>query len=249
MPGTRPMAGYLARPATETIRGSVIVGMELFGVSAHVRDVGDRLAGLGFLAVAPDLYHRSAPGIELAADDSGRERGFELLDQLTRSNALDDIRATTAHLDERGTPLTAMVGLSVGGHVAYLAASQLDLPAVVIFYAGWLPTTDITLSQPEPTLALTPYITGRVLMLLGDDDPLIPAQDRRRIGDALQRAGIDHQLVSYPGAGHAFLCDRRDSFRAEAASDAWDRLSAFLTETGYAACGPAAADQPGGMLI
>lgn len=68
-------------------------------------------------------------------------------------------------------PLAGVVGLSVGGHVAYLAAAHLDIPATVIFYGGWIPTTDITISQPEPTIAAAGGITGWVLMFIGERTP------------------------------------------------------------------------------
>lgn len=228
IPRSAPMTGYLARPDSADPIGSVIVGMELFGVSAHVRDICDRLAAAGYLALAPDLYHRSAPGIELPADDDGRTRGFELLQRLTRSQALDDIHATIDYLRQRHIPLAGMVGLSVGGHIAYLAAGHLDLPAVAVFYGGWIPTTDITISQPEPSITVTPAITGRVLMLVGSKDAIIPPEHRHQIATALSAAGIDHKLVEYPDVGHGFLCDRRDSFHREAADDAWNQLINFL---------------------
>jgi carboxymethylenebutenolidase len=241
VPGASLMGGYLARPDIADPIGSVIVGMELFGVSAHVRDICDRLASLGYLALAPDLYHRSAPGIELAADEHGRTRGFELLQQLTRTQVLDDVRATIAFLHERNIPLAGMVGLSVGGHVAYLAAAHLDLPAIAVFYGGWIPTTDITISQPEPTITSTPDITGRVLMLVGSEDLIIPSEHRSQIADALTAAGIDHKLIEYPGVGRGFLCDRRHSFHPEAANNAWNHLVSLLAETSNRP--PAAATQ------
>ncbi len=231
MPGAAPMPGYLARPATAEPSAAVIVGMELFGVSAHVRDVCDRLAGLGYLAIAPDLYHRSAPGIELPEDEQGRVRGFELLAQLTRARVLTDITATIKHLADYDTPLAGMVGLSVGGHVAYLAAAHLDIPATAVFYGGWIPTTDITISQPEPTIAATAGITGRVLMIIGDQDALIPPDQRRQLADALRTTGVEHKLIEYPGAGHGFLSDRRTSHHPTAARDAWTHLERFLHHT------------------
>jgi len=231
-PGAGAMGAYLARPDTAPARGAVLVGMELFGLSAHVRDVCDRLAGAGYLAIAPDFYHRTSPGIELPADEQGRARGFELLNQLTRSQTIDDIGATLHWINANAeTDLAAMVGLSVGGHLAYLAATEFDLPAVSIFYGGWIPTTDLPLSRPVPTLAGTPRITGHVQMFLGTDDPLIPATQRRQIDQALSAAGIDHELIEYPGVGHGFLCDRRPSFHPEAANDAWNRLLRLLDKS------------------
>ena len=71
----------------------------------------------------------------------GLARGFELLHQLTRDDALRDARAAIDHLRLIGSDRIGMVGLSVGGHLAYLAASEFDLAAAVIVYGGWIPTT------------------------------------------------------------------------------------------------------------
>lgn len=231
VPVAAPMPGYLAQPATAKPSGAVIVGMELFGISAHVRDVCDRLARLGYLAIAPDLYHRSAPGIELPENEQGRARGFQLLAQLTRRHVLTDISATIDYVAGYATPLAGMVGLSVGGHIAYLAAAHLDLPATAIFYGGWIPTTDISISQPDPTIDATASITGRVQMFVGNEDSLIPPDHRRQIADALRAAHVEHELIEYPQAGHGFLSDRRPSYDPSAAHDAWTHLTRFLAQT------------------
>lgn len=223
-----PMAGYLARPDTLEPGAGVLVGMELFGLSAHVRDVCERLARLGYLALAPDLYHRSDPGVELPENADGCARGFELLHRLNRQQALADVEAARTWLQARGNTVTGMVGLSVGGHVAYLAATELDLPAVAVAYGGWIPTTNIPLSQPEPTLNRTPGITGRVLLLVGDNDTLIPAEQRRQLAAALTDARVDHELITYPDTAHGFLSDRRDSYNPMAADDAWQRIHQLL---------------------
>lgn len=223
------MGGYLARPAGPGPFPGVLVGMELFGISAHVRDVCDRLARLGYLALAPDLYHRSAPGIELPENAAGRERGFALLHQLTREQALTDVGAGVDHLRASGSDRVGMVGLSVGGHVAYLTATALDIPAVVVAYAGWIPTTDIPLSQPQPTLVRTPAISGRILFVVGEDDLLVPPEHRQLVADALRGANVRHELVQYPGAAHGFLSDRRDTHHPEAAADVWERIGRLLS--------------------
>ncbi len=106
-----------------------------------------------------------------------------------------------------------MVGLSVGGHIAYYAATQLPLAAVAVFYPGWLTDTGIALSRPEPTLALTPGLTAhgtRLLFLVGDADQLYTAAQRDQIAARLREDGVDHEMVVYPGAPHGFFCDERD---------------------------------------
>src|SRR4051812_14196606 len=132
-----PMRGYLARPAGPGTHPGVLVGMELFGVSAHVRDTCERLAALGLTALAPDLYHRVAPGADFPEDTGGRTAAFTALHRLTRDDVISDVRAARDHLLAAGCPQVSMVGLSTGGHVAYLAATELDLAAVVVAYGGW----------------------------------------------------------------------------------------------------------------
>lgn len=226
--GGPAMGAFVARPAGPWPAGGVLVAGELFGLSGHVRDVCERVAALGYVALAPDLHHRTAPGVELAHDAAGRERGFALLEQMTRAQVLDDVRAAFEHLRAKGCERVGMVGLSVGGHVAYLAATELELAAVAVLYGGWIPTTDIPLSQPEPTLARTPGITGRLLVLVGEHDHVVPTEHRRAIADALNAAGIHHEIVEYPGVGHGFFCERRDTYDPAAAEDSWDRLASLF---------------------
>jgi len=223
------MGGYVASPTGPGPFPGVVVAMELFGLSAHVREVCEWLAVGGFVALAPDLYHRTAPGVELAEDATGREHGFHLLHQQTREQVLCDIAAAIARLRADGSTAVGMVGLSVGGHVAYLAATEFDLPAVAVAYGGWLPTTDIPLGRPEPTLARTPQITGRVLFLVGDHDQVVPPEHRRDIAQALRAAGVRHEIISYPGVAHGFLSDRRATYNPTAAHDAWRRVQDLLT--------------------
>jgi carboxymethylenebutenolidase len=219
-----PMGAYLARPTAPGTFPGVLVGMELFGIDAGVRDVCDQLAGLGFVALAPDFHHRTAPGTELSRDPTGRARGFELLELMTRTTVLSDVRAAMDHLHAAGSQHVSMVGLSLGGHIAYLAATEFDLAAVAVFYGGWLPTTDIPISRPEPTLSLTPQITGRVLFLVGENDHVVPSGQQREIADALREADVHHEIVVYPGIGHGFLgTDQATS------ADAWRRVHALLT--------------------
>src|SRR4051794_16264420 len=117
--GTR-MGAYLARPTEEAPRAGVIVGMELFGVTAHVRDVCERLARHGYAALAPDVHHRAEPGVELAHDETGRTRGFELLDALTRDGVVADIAATADALRERGCARVGELGVIVRGQIEFL---------------------------------------------------------------------------------------------------------------------------------
>lgn len=223
------MGAYLAYPVDSGNYPGVIVGFELFGLTNHMRTLVERIARLGYVVIAPDFYHRSAPGAELEATAEGRARGFALLHQLTRQQAISDVHGAMTYLRERWKCLQiGMVGFSVGGHIAYLAATRLDLKATVAFYPGWLPVQDIPLSQPTPTLTLTPGIAehnGSLLFLVGEQDFLIPTPQRELIARELLAAGVRHELVVYPEALHGFFCDERESFHQASADDAWRRMS------------------------
>lgn len=232
--GSSTMSAYMARPHILGSYPGVIVGSELFGVTSYIRNVVDRIARLGYVALAPDFYHRSSPGIELEANAEGRTRGFELLHQLTRQQAIDDVCAAMIYLRNTGSSKIGMLGLSVGGHIAYLAATQLDLKATVAFYPGWLTTEDIPLSRPAPTLSLTSGIAehdGYLLLLVGEQDGLIPASQREAIATELLAAKVRHELVTYPDTPHRFFCEEGESYRQFAANDAWNRVrKVFATE-------------------
>jgi carboxymethylenebutenolidase len=90
-----------------------------------------------------------------------------------------------------------------------------------------LPTTDISLSRPEPTLSLTPAITGHILFLVGENDHVVPPSHQREIADALREADVKHEVVVYSGIGHGFL-----TTDPAIAADAWRRVHALLTSAG-----------------
>jgi carboxymethylenebutenolidase len=224
------LPAYLARPATAPAPVGVIVAHELFGVNPDIRGVADDLAGAGFLTIAPEFYHRdAAPGCWLERDDAGRREGFGYLHRLQRDQALADVAAAMGWLTaEPGIERVAVVGFSAGGHLSYLAACRLPVSRAAVLYGGWLPSTDIPMSQPTPTLDLTTGITGLILYLTGEDDALIDAGQREQIRTTLAAAGVDHELVSYPGVGHAFFWPGTPPFSREARDDAWRRIVQLL---------------------
>jgi len=229
VPDGTVLPAYVVRPATPSPTG-VIVAHELFGVTPGIQGVADDLASAGYLAIAPEFYHRAAPaGRWLPSDDAGRAEGFGYLNRLQRQQAIDDTAAGIAWLrSQPGIERIAMVGFSAGGHLAFLAACSLEIDRTAVLYGGWLPVTDIPLSQPTPTLELTPGIGGRLLYLVGEDDFLIDADQRRQIADALHAAGPEHEVVSYPEVGHAFWWPGTPAFSQKARDDAWSRILALL---------------------
>jgi carboxymethylenebutenolidase len=142
---------------------------------------------------------------------------------------LDDVAAASDWLrSQPGIERIAMIGFSVGGHLAYLAATRLPISRTAVAYGGWLPQADFAFGQAPPTLDLTPGITGKLLYLVGEEDFLIDAAQREQIRAALEAAGVDHELVTYPGTGHAFFWPGTPEFRPRSRADAWARILAFL---------------------
>ncbi len=236
LPDGSAMGAYLARPALGEPRAALLVAHELFGVSPDIRGLADQLAELGYAALAPEFYHRSSPlGQWLPRDDAGRKRGFEQLQRLTRDGVVEDVRAAMAYAGTIcANPRLGMLGFSMGGHIAYLAATQLDLTATAVLYGGWLASTDIPLSQPNPTLELTRGIAehgGHMLYLVGGSDHLIDAEQVTRIQSALQAADVPSKVVVYAGAAHAFFWPDAPSYDADARAAAWQELRGFFERT------------------
>jgi carboxymethylenebutenolidase len=235
--GSLPMTAYLARPAGADSHPTVLVCSELWGVTEEVRDVVRRVAALGCVAIAPNLYHRSGPDTAagLEESDANRKRGFELLGRLTRDGVEADLRACTAYAHDHAaaTGKTGVLGFSLGGHIAYFAASRLDLAAAAIFYPGWLPVAGTALSRPEPLLEATGGIAERdvrMLLFFAELDHVIDADQRSRIDHALTAAGVRHETVVYPGAQHAFFFPGRGVYDKDAAEDSWLRVRTLFAD-------------------
>jgi carboxymethylenebutenolidase len=220
---------YLVRPAAPGSYPAVIVAHQLFGVTADVRDTADRIARLGFAVLAPNFFHRSSRSVQLTADDAGRQTGFKLMGELTRQGVVADVAAASAYLRDIGcTGVAGMVGLSMGGHLTYYAATQVPLPVAIVLYPGWLTSTDMPVSRPEPTVELTGGITGKLVFITGDADHVVTAEQRAQIAARLTAEGVDHEMVVIPGAPHAFLSEGTPAYDPAAAATAWQVITMSL---------------------
>jgi carboxymethylenebutenolidase len=212
---------YEASPAGPP-RGAIVVIQEAFGVNPHIEDVTRRAAAAGYLAVAPDLFHRSGPG---SVVEYGKfEQVMEYFTALAGDhNVLADVDAALAHVRAAGFPdeRIGIVGFCFGGRVTFLTAVRRKIGAAVGFYGGGI----VTGRFPQ-----FPALVGEVaslhtpwLGLFGDQDASIPVDDVEALRAALRDAPVDTEIVRYSEAGHGFHCDKRDDYRADAADDAWKR--------------------------
>ncbi|HKF34379.1 MAG TPA: dienelactone hydrolase family protein [Jatrophihabitantaceae bacterium] len=215
---------YVAVPRDRDPVGAVVAGAEMFGFTGHTRAVCDTLANAGYAVVAPDFYWRDTRRPTLGYDDAGRAEARRLMGGLRRDGVLADVGAALDEATTRaGRGGTAVVGLSMVGHVAVLAATRFPLDLAVAFYGGWTLHGGIPLADPPP-LDDAAKITAFVLAFIGGRDFLVSQDEWHAIDERLTAAGVPHELVTYPDAAHGFANDERpDTYDAPSASDAWRR--------------------------
>ncbi|WP_018658443.1 dienelactone hydrolase family protein [Actinomadura flavalba] len=221
--GDGPMRVYAARPASPADR-AVVVLQEAFGVNEHIQDIARRFAARGFLALAPDLFHRTGAGT-LGYDQHAE--AMPLIGAIGPDAITTDVRAVLDHLaveEGVGAARTAVVGFCFGGRAAFTAATAIPgLAATVVFYGPGIA------AGPHAVLDRAGSIDAPLLLHVGGEDPTIPADQVAAIDETLGKAGVAFEQHVYAGAGHAFACDARPNmFRADAATAAWGRTHAFL---------------------
>jgi carboxymethylenebutenolidase len=222
--GDLQIAAYLAIPKQEGVYPAVIVFQEVFGVNDHIRTVTNRIAQEGYVAIAPAIYQRVAPGFDVGYSDAELELGRTYKMQTKASELLSDTQATIQYLRDlhQVNPIAiGTIGFCFGGHVAYLAATLPEIKATASFYGAGIATT--TPGGTEPTLHCTAEIQGTIYLFFGERDPLIPLAEVDQIEAELTAQHIQHRIFRYP-ATHGFFCGQRDSFQPEAAAAAWQEV-------------------------
>ncbi len=227
---TQTMGAYLARPSEPGTYPGVLVFMEIFGVNTHIREVTERVAAEGYVAMAPDFFHRTGPGVEYGYDEVGMTEGIKLLNQLKADEMIADAWASVSFLKRknyvRGDRIGA-VGFCVGGHMTYLTACETDVKAAASFYGGGIAGPQGFGGAPS-TISRTSKIDGKIVCLFGEKDTAIPLEQVEAIRAELTTHNIPHEVVVYPGAEHGFFCDQRGSYNKAAADDAWAKVKALF---------------------
>ncbi|MGC1409228.1 MAG: dienelactone hydrolase family protein [Acetobacteraceae bacterium] len=223
------LPGYYARPANGTGFPIVLVNEEVFGVNEYIRDVCRRLAKLGYLAVAPEIYARI--GDLSKATDSAQVGG--ITSKLPDAELMSDLDATlnwAAH-NKGDASRMAEIGFCRGGRTVWLyAADNPKLRAAVAFY-GVLDgnRTDI---QPHTALDVADQIKCPLLGLYSGKDALNPVATVHEAEAKAKAAGKTVEIVIYPDAPHGFHADYRPSYRPADAEDGWKRALAWFKRYG-----------------
>ncbi|AFZ43268.1 hypothetical protein PCC7418_1061 [Halothece sp. PCC 7418] len=222
---------HLAQPAAEGTYPGVIVIQEVFGVNSHIKDVTQRFAKEGYIAIAPAIYQRQAPSFAVGYTAEDLEEGRKYKEQTKASELLNDIQSAINYLKSlpQCNGKFGSIGFCFGGHVVYLAATLPDIQATASFYGAGIATE--TPGGGEPTITRTKDIKGTIYAFFGTEDPLIPLDQVDQIEAELKKQNIPHRVFRYDGADHGFFCDQRASYNPTAAQDAWERVKGLFQET------------------
>jgi carboxymethylenebutenolidase len=212
-------AGYLAAPSSGRGPGIVVI-QEIFGVNAVMRQMCDRLADQGFFALAPDLFWRLKPGIQLTDQTEGEwKEALELMGRFDPDKGVEDIQSAIDHLRVTAgvTGKIGTVGYCLGGMLAYLAATRTDADASVGYYGVSLPKY----------LGEAGNITKPLMLHIADEDGFSSKEAQAETLAALKGKAICHV---YPQMDHAFARPGGANFNAEAAELANARTDAFFRD-------------------
>lgn len=218
------MRAYVARPEG-TPRAGLIVFQEIFGINPHIRDITERFAREGYLAIAPELFHRTGAGFESGYTDMAP--GFGHMQQMNDSSLAADIRAAFDWLQgaSEGKKIpTGAIGYCMGGRTATLAAMTVPLACGISYYGGGI--------APSPfnpgLLERLKEVHSPMLFFWGGLDGFIKPEHVRMVTDGMRAANKPFASVEFSDADHGFFCDQRGSYNANAASQAWPLTLAYL---------------------
>lgn len=209
---------WVAKPEGP-VHGAVVVAQEIFGVNAHIQAVADRFAARGFMAIAPALFERVQPGVDLGYTGDDMKAGMGLktaAEALPGAGVLGDVQAAAQWIQKESGQKVGMVGFCWGGLVTWRAAEQLpELSAAVCYYGGGMTTEGERVRKPACP----------VMAHFGTQDHFIPMDSVQ----AFSQAQPQVQVHVYE-ANHGFNCDLRGSYDEASALQARDRTLAFFDQ-------------------
>ena len=224
---------YRAKPKSGKSLAVVLVVQEIFGVHEHIKDVCRRLAKLGYVAVAPELFARQG---DVSSMSDVQEIVSRVVSKVPDDQVMKDLDATVAWVEKSGqgdAHKLGITGFCWGGRVVWLyAAHNPRLKAGVAWYGRLEGNTDEL--HPKNPIDVAASLHAPVLGLYGGADQGIPLDSVERMRKALAAAHRPSEIVVYPDAPHGFHADYRPSYRQDAASDGWKRLQLWFKKHGVA---------------
>ncbi|UYL08510.1 dienelactone hydrolase family protein [Bdellovibrio sp. SKB1291214] len=228
-----PMTVHIVTPDKETGKlPALIVLQEAFGVNHHILNVCKKLAEQGYVALAPELFHRAGEGVQIEYTNFAAAR--PIIAELTNARMVDDLAQTyklAQTLPTVNSAAIGTIGFCMGGVAAVLAACHLDIQAAISYYGGGM-------TEERPGFGFKPFmnefksIKCPVLLGFGEADQSIPPQQIELIKAQLKAAGVTQEIIIYPEAGHGFLCDERSAFHPKMADKGWKDIFNWLKHCG-----------------
>jgi carboxymethylenebutenolidase len=228
-----PMTVHIVSPQKiDGRRPALIVLQEAFGVNHHILNVCKKLAEQGYVALAPELFHRAGDGI--VVEYTNFQAARPILGELTNARMVDDLTQThrlALALPNVDGGKVATIGFCMGGFAALLAACHIDIQAAISFYGGGM-------TEERSGFAFKPYmhefksIKCPLLLGFGAEDKSIPSEQINQIRDQLKLAHVRAEFEVYPEAQHGFLCDERSAFHPKMAEKGWKDIFNWLQQCG-----------------
>lgn len=218
------MPAFLYASTNSDRQPAVIVLMEAFGLTQHIRDVATRIANEGYVVLTPDLYYRELPNNKFGYDEV--EPAMAMMYRLDFGKPIeDDIRATLAYVKSQPNVYPDRVGVTgfcLGGGLTFLTACKFSdaIAAAAPFYGMVL----------DEWLEAASDITVPIYLFFGGVDPFIPLERIRQIESRFKQLGKNYTLKVYPDADHGFFCHERSSYNRLAAEDSWRELTRFFSK-------------------
>jgi carboxymethylenebutenolidase len=227
---TGPMRTYIFRPVAQGKYPAVILYSEIFQATGPIRRFAASIAGHGYIVAVPEVYHELEPAGEvLPYDQAGSDRGNADKYGKAVSSYDSDARAVLDYLlgSKDCTGRLGVIGICLGGHLAFRAAMNPDVLAAICFYATDIHTHSLGLGKQDDSLQRAGQIKGELLHVWGRQDPHVPLEGRNLIKARLEEVGANFQWLEVNGA-HAFLRDEGYRYDPELAGLCLDWALAVL---------------------
>ncbi|NJR60918.1 MAG: dienelactone hydrolase family protein [Cyanobacteria bacterium CRU_2_1] len=218
------MPAFLVVPTKPDRKPAVLLLMEAFGLTSHIRDVAIRIANEGYIVLTPDLYYRELPNNTFGYNEV--DQAMAMMWRLDFGKPIEaDIRAALTYLKSRSDiypDRIGMTGFCLGGGLTFFTACKLsaEIAAAAPFYG----------MVSDEWIQAVENITVPVYLFFGGVDPFIPRDRIQHIKSRFQELGKDYTLKVYPHAGHGFFCHERADYNRLAAEDAWHELTRFFQQ-------------------
>ena len=227
----RPVPAYRAAPAAGTGLPTILVVQEIFGVHEYIKDTCRRLAKLGYLAVAPDLFLRQGDAARAPDMNAAREIAGKVPDAQVMSDL--DATAAWAAANRGSADKLGITGFCYGGRIVWLYAAHSPRVKAGVAWYGRL-VGESTALTPKHPVDLVGDLKAPVLGLYGGADAGIPNDTVARMEAALKAANKPSQIILYPDTPHGFHADYRPSYRKAQADEGWQKMQAWFKQHGVA---------------